>query len=512
MRVNLTQYRNHIRSIASLILLVAVIVVVFNTTRFALVDDAYISFRYAHNLAYTGELVFNTGEKVEGITNLLWTLILAAEIAIVHLPVERFALFLSLGLIAFSALRLWQLGPLLGSTHLAGTLAAISLVLNPDFIHTTTNGLEAALYTALLVEIIYRYCRNQLKMAFLFAGLLFMTRPEGVVLGFLLTGLVSMEHRSIRETGIGIAILGGVVVLVTLFRMFYYGTPVPNSVIAKSFDISLLLTLRPRQLAISYFESFAVSNPYLVILFVGALVWLLQSHTFNDKSSLALLFCIGGIIFSFIVIIRNGGDWMGHHRLFLQYGILYAVILISLLRQYGIPVSIALALVIWPFIQTTNAIMARNVLSSSINYARRDGFWVETSERLATVLKESDTVSAEALGYLSYHLIHNRFHDPVGLTDAYIARYGRPSVTFGKHDSAYTVGSVSPSVMVWHWAGHLKGVDQKLLDNYETFCATDCDSWAADVVMIRGDRLDDLAPAFADWQKIKIETDWIGIK
>ena len=41
-------------------------------------DDAFISFRYAHNLANGNGLVFNTGEKVEGFSNLLWILLLFA--------------------------------------------------------------------------------------------------------------------------------------------------------------------------------------------------------------------------------------------------------------------------------------------------------------------------------------------------------------------------------------------------------------------------------------------------
>jgi hypothetical protein len=43
-------------------------------------DDAYISFRYARNLALSGELVFNLGERVEGYTNFLWTVVLALGI------------------------------------------------------------------------------------------------------------------------------------------------------------------------------------------------------------------------------------------------------------------------------------------------------------------------------------------------------------------------------------------------------------------------------------------------
>jgi len=41
-------------------------------------DDAFISFVYSRNLAEHGQLVFNLGERVEGYTNFLWTVLLAA--------------------------------------------------------------------------------------------------------------------------------------------------------------------------------------------------------------------------------------------------------------------------------------------------------------------------------------------------------------------------------------------------------------------------------------------------
>ena len=50
-------------------------------------DDAYISFRYARNLAEHGQLVFNVGERVEGFTNFLWTVLLAGGIKLGLSPV-----------------------------------------------------------------------------------------------------------------------------------------------------------------------------------------------------------------------------------------------------------------------------------------------------------------------------------------------------------------------------------------------------------------------------------------
>src|SRR5438093_8754 len=48
-----------------------------STLRFV-TDDAFISFRYAKNLVSGYGLVFNPGEKVEGYTNFLWTVLLGS--------------------------------------------------------------------------------------------------------------------------------------------------------------------------------------------------------------------------------------------------------------------------------------------------------------------------------------------------------------------------------------------------------------------------------------------------
>src|SRR5262245_36467174 len=48
----------------------------FRLWRFV-IDDAFISLRYARNLATGHGLVYNAGERVEGYTNFLWTLFLA---------------------------------------------------------------------------------------------------------------------------------------------------------------------------------------------------------------------------------------------------------------------------------------------------------------------------------------------------------------------------------------------------------------------------------------------------
>ena len=66
-----------------------------------LCDDSFISIRYAENLADGLGLVYNAGERVEGYTNLLWTLLLAAAAWAGASPVSTAKL---LGIACYAAL------------------------------------------------------------------------------------------------------------------------------------------------------------------------------------------------------------------------------------------------------------------------------------------------------------------------------------------------------------------------------------------------------------------------
>src|SRR6266550_3321989 len=54
------------------------------------VDDAYISYRYARNFARGLGLVYNPGERIEGYTNFLWTLLIGFGFKL-HLDPEAVA-------------------------------------------------------------------------------------------------------------------------------------------------------------------------------------------------------------------------------------------------------------------------------------------------------------------------------------------------------------------------------------------------------------------------------------
>ena len=421
----------HIRSAGAHGLVAALWVVIIGITPLTIIDDAFISFRYARNLATHGELVFNPGERVEGITNLLWTLLLSAINAVTSAPLPETAVVLALLLLLFTALRMIQLAEALGSPALLGPLAGGALLLDHDVMLAATNGLEGALFMALLAEGVLRYARGQLVLAFFCMGLLFLTRPEGIACGALLLLVAASDRRRLRSMLAGLAVFGAIIAGATIFRVMFYGSAVPNSVIAKSTDFQTIRTIWPfyRKAVSAYSRSFIGANPLFLALLAAMPVILWLNRRRGDGARGVVVFCLGATLGSWLIMARNGGDWMPNYRLLTQYTPLYLVPLLA--------------------------------------------------------------------------LPNTRVHDLLGLADAYLARHGTFRPTFGRDDPNYTLSVVHPTILIWHYVGHVFGAQPDLLAQYTAFCAADCASWDADVVMVRNDRLAAFGPAFADWQRVR---------
>jgi hypothetical protein len=403
--------------------------------------------------------------------------------------------------------RLVRIGGLVAASYQSGVAAALFLVLNPHFLAALTNGLEACLYAALLLEVIYRIAREQWNAAHLAAGFLFLTRPDSLGPILLLCLYTALATRVFTTILTGIMLTGSMVIGVTLFRLVYYDALLPNSVIAKSFALSLL----PWQQGFAYVQGFLIENACYAIIFFTAFLWLLPHSPGKARTSWLALYCSGVILWSFVVAIRNGGDWMPHHRLLLQYGAVYGVLLITLLQHSLLSTrSVAALLVVLSF-QMLAHIPFRSSHSSILSIDTLQwGFYDNVANRLTPVLTTHDTLSAEGLGALSYRFLSLYVHDPLGLTDKHLARHGQSSIPYGREDAEYTLGTVRPSVAIWHWAGHVRTVTQATLAQYETFCTEDCDNWQADIVMIRKDRVADLGAVFADWKQITLTTGCIA--
>ncbi|HWR98315.1 MAG TPA: hypothetical protein VN317_07805, partial [Candidatus Methanoperedens sp.] len=150
-------------------------------------DDAYITFRYARNLAGGQGLVFNPGERVEGYTNFLWVLFAAASESL-GIPSARTMPFVGLACGAATVLLLFFFGRRLASAsgpprRWAGAPAALLLALSPGFALYAVTGLETPLFTALVLASAVAAALGR-PLAFAAAcSLAFLVRPEAALLG-----------------------------------------------------------------------------------------------------------------------------------------------------------------------------------------------------------------------------------------------------------------------------------------------------------------------------------------
>ena len=160
------------------------------TSRF-LTDDAFISFRYARNLLEGNGLVWNPGERVEGYSNFLWVLELAAIWAATGVPPEDAAWWLSaaftVATLGAMAWWVWRL-PGLRSRRLVWWMALGLLCTSATFaVWTSGGGLETRQFTFFVVLAVvaltaHRGSRQGLLVASFSLALASLTRPEGLLL------------------------------------------------------------------------------------------------------------------------------------------------------------------------------------------------------------------------------------------------------------------------------------------------------------------------------------------
>ena len=503
--------------LASLSILLFSLTLSIFSKQITLVDDAWITFRVSDNLLQHGELTYNPGDRVEGISNLLWAVILALFGRVIPLELPILAVSLSLFLIACSVFRLWKIGVFLGFHPVISTIPALFLLFTPDFIGTATNGLEMPLCLFLMLETVWFFLKGKYPLVFICLGLLFLTRIEtvGIALIFLLVMLVTMQPSRKKSFIVGTAIYLGMLISVTIARLLYFHDFIPNSVRAKQVGLSSGILLSGAR----YVMDFSNQNPVFIVLFFAALLVILHKGFQNklkqgiqslreEKYLQLLLISLLSILFSFVVILKNGGDWMPNYRLIILYSAFYACLLFPLLKNGTLSVILSLAILAGPLIHMSDLALARLRHEQDfalVDYSAGMNFWAEASGKLSSEVTPEDVVSAEAIGYIGYQLAGTPIHDPLGLTDPHIARSGVPAIPFGKTDIEYTYSVVKPTVMIWHYLGHLNDLDLGKVDQeYKTFCFENCESWNAHVVMIHESRLKDLGDPFANWQEIKL--------
>jgi hypothetical protein len=198
-----------------------------------IVDDAYITFRYACNLIEGYGFVYNPGEQVLGTTTPLYASLLAG-LALISGSRDFPALATILNALAgtISVLLLYHLGRSFSGRREVGVAVALLWAVAPYGITFTIGGMETELTIALLLAASLAHLNGHDRAMAAFSALAFLARPDTLILtGPLWLDLI-LKRRRIpwREAGISLVLLAPWLI----FGLLYFGSPFPHSIAAKS--------------------------------------------------------------------------------------------------------------------------------------------------------------------------------------------------------------------------------------------------------------------------------------
>lgn len=303
-------------------------------------DDAFISFRYARNLAEHGQLVFNLGERVEGFTNFLWTILLAAGLRLGVAP-ELSSRFLGVafavgtfGVLVRQSLRLDAERP-----RLCHMVAPLLLAGSSAYACWSTGGLETQLFTFLVTLAADRFLAESatgrgVGSAAAYAGAA-MTRPEGALLfavaaGVRVLGGLSGARRRWLPRARDWGWMGVFLLLFApyyLWRWKYYGWPFPNTFYVKSSGGAGTAAL-----GAYYLRRLAEDHALWVVPPLVIAGW--PSRGDVRRRWLFALALLTSVVF-LAYLVRVGGDFMGLYRFVLPLFPLLALLVQESLRGVG---------------------------------------------------------------------------------------------------------------------------------------------------------------------------------
>ncbi len=306
-------------------------------------DDAYISFRYAENLAEGNGLTFNPGEKpVESYSNFLWILITAAAFYL-QLDISLFIIYFGMFLGIISILVFYHILKNLGMDPAKRIILLILFSFSGPFILYSVSGMETSLYCLVMLLIIACLERIIRKggliwhiLLAVFCVILNMTRPEGIVMYFIILGLLIVsgfipERFLDRKVSINISkryIITGIIIFLCLltiyqaWRISYFGEVFSTPFLTKKGGgRSLLFSyyINFRWFFLTHNIHFAPLGYYYLPLYILGLYSVIASFISKGRKIPVFEAAVLLIVIAYSLFYVNFVDWMPAMRYFVPF-------------------------------------------------------------------------------------------------------------------------------------------------------------------------------------------------
>lgn len=385
-------------------------------------DDAWIHQVYARNLGTRFEFAFFAGQPSPGSTSPLWTILLAVGYFL-RIDFRVWAYLLGVGLLAANAMVAARLLTNQVSSfrfqvsessvlRLSSFLLPLFLLLEWHLVWSAVSGMEILLFIFLSLILLERfYTRAQTWMLGVIAGLLTLTRPEGIVLAVLIfLGLA--KKRRLKELGFGLLGFGISVAPYLVFNLATSGTLLPNTFYAKAAEYAELFARAP--FLVRWLE--LLWTPFIGAqsLLVPGLVYLVAKLALK-RDWLALIPVAWILLLPALYALRlpvtyqHGRYEMPIIPFIVIYGLWGTLVLFERLKSWVIRtawgMSIAAVLIVFWLL---------GAAQYSTNVAIIDCEMVQTARWVAANVPADATIAAHDIGALGY--FYNRpFIDLAGL-------------------------------------------------------------------------------------------------
>lgn len=302
-------------------------------------DDTYIFLVYAKNFLAGEGLTFN-GTRVEGFTSVLWTA-LVTLVGATGLPLPGVARGLSAASGLLALLATYRLGRALGLSDWSALLASALLAASADFAIYVAAGMETALFAACVAFSLAIALEEEpgeslrgLRLPLVLSTTA-LVRPDGVLVGALVVGTLTLRSRDPRAALRCVALCALCLAPVYLVKFLYYGHWLPAT-----FHVKRTEGFSGVATGLHYLYLHGRRYAVLAAFWLGLLGYRLARRDGERLARLALPLLL---LFVWIAyVIQLGGDLLMGARLLVPVLPVFAASLVVLLGEVR-PVASRLA-------------------------------------------------------------------------------------------------------------------------------------------------------------------------
>lgn len=418
-----------------------IVLILFAWTNRFIQDDAFISFRYAKNWVNGYGLVWNPGERTEGYTNFLWTLLIGIGMKLGMEPIS-FSYLLGILCFTITIFLTYRLSILLFNSQWIGILIIFLLGTNFTFSSFATGGMETQLQSCLFVASVYIVLHSIVKKQWdylrliglsIILSLAVLTRLDSslcyLVIFISVICFIFKENHGVGKKVIKISLFLLPFLIIVggwfLWKLSYYGNIVPNTYFVKLSSIMFL------KIGAGYI--------YLFLLSYGFFPFLIYIPLFFKKiwmnRNAAIIILVSIIMLWMVYVIRAGGD-------FIEFRFMVPILpFIILLLIWLIRICITQQKVQWIFIIFMIASSIHHQFRferfipvggvESVRLLKRhlfdeDEAWVQIGKVLKKAFQNYPevTIATTACGAIPFYS-DLKTVDMYGLSDSWIARNGQ---------------------------------------------------------------------------------------